>query len=181
MSSKIKKTTLTNEQKLEHGIANVKLHREDASVDHDTATESIPKLRQLLLQYHSQDIYNIDETALNSKSYKAFKDLTTAEEPDDSVEIYQFTHQEALDALNIVNQDLLKQNNDMTKYISILLKITKKVRSLRTASLQQTNLELFFALNSVKNNMKVEYDYLTNFDMFEADKDTEIEDLKLEK
>ncbi|CAG8511860.1 6788_t:CDS:2 [Cetraspora pellucida] len=68
-------------------------------------------------------------------------DLTTAKELDDSVEICQFTYQEAFDALN----------------------------------------KSFFALNSAKNNIKVKYNYLTNYDMFKVDKDTEIKDLELEK
>ncbi|CAG8511880.1 6789_t:CDS:2, partial [Cetraspora pellucida] len=38
-----------------HKIAKVKLYEEDASADHDAATEAIPKLRQLLSQYYSQD------------------------------------------------------------------------------------------------------------------------------
>ncbi|CAG8501582.1 30_t:CDS:2 [Racocetra fulgida] len=62
---------------------------------------------------------------------------------------------------------------------SCIFKVIKKVRSLRTASLRQTNLELFFAQDPAKNNtVEIEYDYLTDIAMFEADEDTEMEDLE---
>ncbi|CAG8835444.1 16359_t:CDS:2, partial [Cetraspora pellucida] len=47
-----------------HGIAKIKLHKEDASADVDAATAAILKLNRLLEQYHLQDIYNMDETTL---------------------------------------------------------------------------------------------------------------------
>ncbi|CAG8842888.1 11958_t:CDS:1, partial [Racocetra persica] len=50
--------------KKRHGIAKIKLYGEDASADVDAAAAAIPKLNRLLAQYHLQNIYNMDETAL---------------------------------------------------------------------------------------------------------------------
>lgn len=112
---------------------------------------------------------NIPEKILNDQE---IVDLTrhsdnyiNTEEPDDSIEIRQFTYQEALDALDTVNQYLLQQNDNMIEYINATSKIIKKVRSLRIGTLQQTNLESFFTSNSV-NEDEFEY-YITEANMFE--------------
>lgn len=61
--------------KKRHGIAKIKLHGEDALADVDAAAVAIPELNRLLAQYHLQDIYNMDETAL---FYRLEPDTTLA-------------------------------------------------------------------------------------------------------
>ncbi|CAG8772668.1 22703_t:CDS:2, partial [Dentiscutata erythropus] len=120
---------------------------------------------------------NMSEEILNDQEIVDFTrhsdDYINTEEPDDSIEIRQFTHYEALDALDTVNQYLLQQNDNMIEYINAISKIIKKVRSLRIGTLQQTNLDSFFASSSVSEN---EFEYnLTEADMFE---NTETEDFE---
>ncbi|CAG8845792.1 7070_t:CDS:1, partial [Racocetra persica] len=120
---------------------------------------------------------NMSEEILNDQEIvdltRHSDDYINTEEPDDSIEIRQFTHHEALDALDTVNQYLLQQNDNMIEYINAISKIIKKVRSLRIGTLRQTNLDSFFASSSVNEN---EFEYnLTEADMFE---DTETEDFE---
>ena len=50
--------------KKRHNITKVKRHGESASADHAAVDIAIPEFRELLAQYNSQDMYNMDETGL---------------------------------------------------------------------------------------------------------------------
>ena len=47
-----------------HNIRNYRQHGEASSVNTELAEEEMRKLREELKQYHPNDIYNMDETAL---------------------------------------------------------------------------------------------------------------------
>jgi Tc5 transposase DNA-binding domain len=50
--------------KKRHRIVKVKWHGEEASADHLAADAAIPELKELLIEYSKDDIYNMDETGL---------------------------------------------------------------------------------------------------------------------
>ncbi|CAG8816404.1 10576_t:CDS:2, partial [Gigaspora margarita] len=72
---------------------------------------------------------NVDDNTEIVDLIRHSDNYINTKEPDDSVEIHQFKHQEALDALDTVYQYLLQQNNNMIEYINTILKIIKKVRN----------------------------------------------------
>ncbi|CAG8840284.1 5178_t:CDS:2, partial [Racocetra persica] len=85
------------------------------------------------------------------------------EKPDDSIKLYNYTHKEALDTLDLITQYFLQQDSDMTEYIKMISKVSQATRIARNSSLQKVNLDSFFISNSTNSNRNNEMIEKTNF------------------
>ncbi|CAG8850244.1 4216_t:CDS:1, partial [Gigaspora margarita] len=78
------------------------------------------------------------ESEINNSDY---------EEDDDSIEMRQVTHWEALNAIELLEQYLLQQDFGETarlEHDEALLKLQKSIRKFRNTSFKQLELEAFF-------------------------------------
>ncbi|CAG8532155.1 12308_t:CDS:1 [Cetraspora pellucida] len=89
-------------------------------------------------------------------SDKEILDLATNLEPenesaedDDSTELHQISHQEALNAVEILDQYIVQNDFSeitQTEHDEALLKLQKEIRKLRIASFKQSSIETYFEL-----------------------------------
>ncbi|CAG8781791.1 349_t:CDS:2, partial [Dentiscutata erythropus] len=76
-------------------------------------------------------------------NYQNESEQAENDEEDDSVEIPQITHKEALDAINRLELYLMQQNLDDAEHDIALSKLYESVRKFRNASFKQLSIEAF--------------------------------------
>ncbi|CAG8586017.1 10834_t:CDS:1 [Dentiscutata erythropus] len=111
------------------------------------------------INYHEEDITNgneilSDQDIVNLTNHS--DEPQDEEEPDNSIEMCNYIHKEALDALDLITQYLLQQSDDMMEYIKMISKVSQATRNARNNSLQQANINSFFISSSNRDNEMIE-------------------------
>ena len=111
---------------------------------------------QKIINFEEYFDYPEEKNTHEVLSDKEILDLATNLEPenesaedDDSTEMRQISHQEALNAVEILDQYIVQNDFSkitQTEHDEALLKLQKEIRKLRIASFKQSSIETYFEL-----------------------------------
>ncbi|CAG8812551.1 3823_t:CDS:1, partial [Dentiscutata erythropus] len=117
-----------------------------------------------------EDITDRNEILSDQNIVNLTNHLDEPQDEDNSIEMRNYTHKEALDALDLITRYLLQQSDNMTKYIKMISKVSQATRNARNNLLQQANINSFFTSSSYRDNEIMEE---TNF-MLEINEDSSL-------